>query len=282
MRDERRRRRAWPALKGVPDRCAPSAGSPPAAAEQPRDARPRVRPALRRAASPRDALARRNATVAPRRNASAVRGRSSGAARRHAPTPGPPPPKPAAGIQSPPRSDPALGGRARGPARRIRRAASSPAHKADYQNRTGRRWREAQRRLGWFWRSAGTPTRCAPNERFRVCTRQSLKSQVRSPRRARDWRAASWPPRTTPRAARGGDLTAPTWRRSWRAPVARPASRTPWPSSTYTAALAEIAVEERWVRPVMENGLAFAIEAGRHPVVAAGAGPIPSRLVPND
>ncbi|MDA8230072.1 MAG: DNA mismatch repair protein MutS [Magnetospirillum sp.] len=35
------------------------------------------------------------------------------------------------------------------------------------------------------------------------------------------------------------------------------------------AALAELAAERRWVRPVVEDGLAFAIRGGRHPVVEA-------------
>ncbi|WP_298728673.1 DNA mismatch repair protein MutS [uncultured Ferrovibrio sp.] len=36
-----------------------------------------------------------------------------------------------------------------------------------------------------------------------------------------------------------------------------------------TAALAELAVQRRWIRPVVDDSLAFHIEAGRHPVVEA-------------
>ena len=45
--------------------------------------------------------------------------------------------------------------------------------------------------------------------------------------------------------------------------------------------LAEIAVEARWVRPVVDDSLAFEVEGGRHPVVEAAL-PDPSRFVPND
>ncbi len=56
------------------------------------------------------------------------------------------------------------------------------------------------------------------------------------------------------------------------------------------AALAEIADEQRYCRPVVDDGLAFAIEGGRHPVVepalaASGAGPFVAndcRLTPDD
>ena len=36
-----------------------------------------------------------------------------------------------------------------------------------------------------------------------------------------------------------------------------------------TAALAELAVERRWVRPVVDGSLAFSLEDARHPVVEA-------------
>ncbi|MBJ3777244.1 DNA mismatch repair protein MutS [Acuticoccus sp. 2012] len=48
-----------------------------------------------------------------------------------------------------------------------------------------------------------------------------------------------------------------------------------------TAALAEIAVAARWTRPVVEEGLAFEVAAGRHPVVEAALADA-SRFVPND
>jgi len=48
-----------------------------------------------------------------------------------------------------------------------------------------------------------------------------------------------------------------------------------------TAALAEVAVAGRWVRPSVDDSLAFAVEAGRHPVVEAALDD-PSRFVPND
>ena len=48
-----------------------------------------------------------------------------------------------------------------------------------------------------------------------------------------------------------------------------------------TAALAALAVEGRWVRPAMEEGLAFTVEGGRHPVVQQALAD-PSRFVPND
>ena len=39
-----------------------------------------------------------------------------------------------------------------------------------------------------------------------------------------------------------------------------------------TAALAELAVQRRWVRPAIDDSLAFHVEAGRHPVVEAALG----------
>ena len=46
------------------------------------------------------------------------------------------------------------------------------------------------------------------------------------------------------------------------------------------AALAEVAVERRYVRPLVDDGLTIEIEAGRHPVVEAAA--TDERFVPND
>jgi DNA mismatch repair protein MutS len=50
-----------------------------------------------------------------------------------------------------------------------------------------------------------------------------------------------------------------------------------------TAALAELAITERWVRPQVDNSLAFEIAGGRHPVVeAALARDHTGSFVPND
>ncbi len=46
------------------------------------------------------------------------------------------------------------------------------------------------------------------------------------------------------------------------------------------AAFAELAVRHRWVRPVMDDGVALQIVAGRHPVVEATL--VEERFVPND
>ena len=49
-----------------------------------------------------------------------------------------------------------------------------------------------------------------------------------------------------------------------------------------SAALADLAATERWVRPVIEDGAAFTIEAGRHPVVEAALAEARKSFVGND
>ncbi len=49
-----------------------------------------------------------------------------------------------------------------------------------------------------------------------------------------------------------------------------------------SAALAEVAVGERWVRPIIAPGAAFAVEGGRHPVVEAALGETRKPFVAND
>ena len=49
-----------------------------------------------------------------------------------------------------------------------------------------------------------------------------------------------------------------------------------------SAALADLAATERWVRPVIEDGAAFTIEAGRHPVVEAALAGARKPFVAND
>jgi DNA mismatch repair protein MutS len=49
-----------------------------------------------------------------------------------------------------------------------------------------------------------------------------------------------------------------------------------------SAALADLSVEARWARPVVDNSFAFHIEAGRHPVVEAALAREASPFVPND
>ncbi|WP_052763692.1 DNA mismatch repair protein MutS [Microvirga massiliensis] len=49
-----------------------------------------------------------------------------------------------------------------------------------------------------------------------------------------------------------------------------------------TAALAELAADREWVRPVMEDGLAFSIKGGRHPVVEAALKARGTAFIAND
>jgi len=156
------------------------------------------------------------------------------------------------------------------------------ALQADYQNRTGVRSLKIKHNavLGWFVEvPAGHADTLRADERF--AHRQSLASQVRFTTDAlRDLEsrilAASDDARAREEAIFGALVAAIVEARPWLARLADAMAEL-----DVTAALAEIAVEERWVRPVMEDGLAFAIEAGRHPVVQQALAD-PSRFVPND
>jgi len=156
------------------------------------------------------------------------------------------------------------------------------ALQAEYQNRTGVKSLKIKHNavLGWFVEvPAGQAERLRADDLF--AHRQSLASQVRfttDPLRDLESRILAASDEASAREeAIFGELVADVVEaRPWLARIADAMAEL-----DVTAALAEIAVEERWIRPVMEDSLAFEIEGGRHPVVQRAL-PDPSRIVPND
>lgn len=156
------------------------------------------------------------------------------------------------------------------------------ALQADYQNRTGVRSLKIRHNavLGWFIEvPAGHAETLRADATF--AHRQSLAAQVRfTTDTLRDLEsrilAASDDARAAEAEIFAALVAAIVAARPWLARIARQMAEL-----DVAAALAEKAVTARWVRPVVEPGHAFAIEAGRHPVVEDALGDR-SRFVPND
>ncbi|RAH97101.1 DNA mismatch repair protein MutS [Acuticoccus sediminis] len=153
---------------------------------------------------------------------------------------------------------------------------------ADYQKETGVRSLKIKHNavLGWFIEvPAGHADTLHSHETF--SHRQSLASAVRfTTNTLRDLEsrilAASEDARTAEQAIFADLVAAIVEARPWLSEVARQMAE-----MDVASALAERAAVSRWVRPTIEDGLAFEIDAGRHPVVEAALGDR-SRFVPND
>ncbi|WP_108660538.1 DNA mismatch repair protein MutS [Acuticoccus kandeliae] len=155
------------------------------------------------------------------------------------------------------------------------------ALQADYQNETGVRSLKIKHNavLGWFIEvPVGHADTLRGHEAF--SHRQSLASQVRfttEPLRDLESRilAASDDARSREQAIFADLVAGIIAARPFLSRVAEGMAEL-----DVTAALAEVAVERRWVRPTVEDGLAFAVEDGRHPVVEAALSDA-SLFVPN-
>ncbi len=153
---------------------------------------------------------------------------------------------------------------------------------ADYQKETGVRALKIKHNavLGWFIEvPAGHADTLHGRDTF--THRQSLANAVRfTTDTLRDLEsrilAASEDARTREQAIFAELVAAIAAARPWLSSIAAQVAE-----MDVAAALAERAAVSRWVRPVMEDGLGFHVEAGRHPVVEAALGDR-SRFVPND
>ncbi|UOM33596.1 DNA mismatch repair protein MutS [Acuticoccus sp. I52.16.1] len=153
---------------------------------------------------------------------------------------------------------------------------------ADYQRDTGVKSLKIKHNavLGWFIEvPAGHADTLRAHDAF--AHRQTLASAARfTTDTLRDLEsrilAASEDARAAEQAIFAGLVAAIVEARSWLSDVARQMAE-----MDVAAALAERAAVSRWVRPLIEDGLAFDIEGGRHPVVEAALGDR-SRFVPND